>query len=228
MSKSQETAFVEGEADRFFERNYEASISPVGGKNEVIQAICSLEMAQSGKLIDLGGGSGRISAAFGILYPEWDITVVDASLKSINAGKKYFKDIKFRQKSISDPQIKEFGKFDLVILSFVLTWIDRSFLSQVVANADSLVKDKGYIVINDFSTQYNKTVPYHHLEGLLTYKQDYAKTFLGLGTFFEIYRMVTQMESDAPEKLDDYQSMRCTSILRKDLKGLYSPSKLID
>jgi len=40
--------------------------------------------------------------------------------------------------------------YDLVILNFVLHWVDRADLLTAAAQADAVVKDGGYLIIGDF------------------------------------------------------------------------------
>jgi len=88
----------------------------------------------------------------------------------------------------------DFGKkFDLIMVPFVLHWIGRDQLLESVSNIDKHLKDGGAIIINDFWQNGFKKVKYHHRTdvSIWTYKQDYSKIFLSLGTYrgihFSIY-----------------------------------------
>jgi SAM-dependent methyltransferase len=78
--------------------------------------------------------------------------------------------------------------FDLVIVNFVLHWIDRERLYQTIANIDANVGYGGYLIIGDFYDYY-KQVVYKHREDLYTWKMDYAKIFTLSGNYIEIDKM---------------------------------------
>lgn len=69
--------------------------------------------------------------------------------------------------------------FDLVIFGFCLYLVDRKDLFMVVAEADRVLKDKGYLIIHDFAANESYCKPYAHAEGVLSYHQYYPQLWLG-------------------------------------------------
>lgn len=81
---------------------------------------------------------------------------------------------------------------DLVIFSFVLHWVDRTYLARTIAEADRVLKPGGHLIISDFLPDAPCRTRYHHRQDmeLWTYKQDYAACWLSLATYQELRRQV--------------------------------------
>jgi hypothetical protein len=69
-------------------------------------------------------------------------------------------------------------KFDILIFGFCLYVLDREDLFATVAFADALLADGGHLAIHDFYPTFPQKVPYHHKEGLFTYKMRYTNLWL--------------------------------------------------
>jgi SAM-dependent methyltransferase len=69
-------------------------------------------------------------------------------------------------------------EYDLVMYGFCLYLSDRENLSNIVSVGDQLLNDGGYLVIQDFDPEYPHKVPYHHHDGIFSYKMDYSKLWL--------------------------------------------------
>ncbi|MFA5405622.1 MAG: class I SAM-dependent methyltransferase [Ignavibacteria bacterium] len=80
-------------------------------------------------------------------------------------------------------------KFDIILVPFVLHWIDRNKLISTVYNIDRHLKDNGFLIICDFWTNgFNKT-RYHHITDneIWTYKQNYQNIFVSTGTYINLF-----------------------------------------
>jgi ubiquinone/menaquinone biosynthesis C-methylase UbiE len=78
----------------------------------------------------------------------------------------------------------EDASFDLVSFSFCLYLFDRSTLLRSLTEADRVLKPGGFLVITDFDPSYQVKRPYSHLEGLFSYKQNYAAFFTQTHLYF--------------------------------------------
>lgn len=222
MKNSQEDAFVNSEADAWYDRNKSEIMQPVPKEHKVIKAISESCMPHSGYFIDLGGGWGKVAAGINNLYPDWQGTGLEPSKKAIKAGSVAFPSLKFICGSLTQPKDMPSELYDLAIICGVFTWIDRSLLSQAVANIDSLVKPGGYIIVSDFYTPFPRANKYHHQDGLFTFKQDYSLPFLSLNIYTERYRNSQPMiEHTHFDEDDPYDAWWMTSVLQKDLLGRY-------
>lgn len=218
----QDTIFINQEADAWFERNAESSTTPVSPDHRVLQALRQVALPQQGILLDVGGASGKVAAGFQRGYPEWQCCVVEPSPKAIAAGQTVFPQIKFYQGSITQPEGLPWTSVDVVIVSSVFHWVDRSLLSRAVCNVDLALKDGGFLVISDFDSPFLRANAYKHHAGLYTYKQDYAEIFYGLGIYHIIYRLSENLVSHSSSDLTDpYDRQWVTTVLRKDLQGRY-------
>jgi SAM-dependent methyltransferase len=218
---SQEAAFLEGEADAWFRRN-QGSNAAVSADDPILDALRVIQLPERGTLCDIGGSSGRFAAGFLRDYPRWTARVVEPSLEAIHAGRESFPSIEFLQGSISNP-IPDFHgtAYDLVLVSGVLCWVDRSLISRAIANTDAAVADGGVLVISDFDPPFPRANPYSHLEGLFTYKQDYVACFLALGIYqLELRRTIAR--GSAANQSDPYDRHWVTAVLRKTLRGRYA------
>ena len=222
MKNNQEDIFIKHEADAFYNRNVSTISVPVSKNHNVIKSIKNIKVPKSASFIDLGGGSGVVSATIKKIQPTWNGTVLDPSKKSIKLGSKLFSGIKFIKGSLTQKKDMPKKTFDLAIISLVFCWLDRSLLSQAIANVDNLVKPGGYIIINDYCTPFPRANSYHHKEGLFTYKQDYALPFLSLNTYTEIYRNLGKDGSTIFDKDDKYDVKVMVAVLQKDLSNRYS------
>lgn len=73
---------------------------------------------------------------------------------------------------------------DLVYFGFCLYLLDRSDLLAAVAEVDRVLKKGGFVAITDFDPIARHKRPYHHREGVFSYKQDYAKLFTESGLYY--------------------------------------------
>lgn len=217
----QESVFVGSEADAWFTRNARSILEPAGSAHPVIEAIRAIELPTRGHLIDLGGAAGQVAAGVTSRYSGWQATILEPSAKAIKAGQAVFPKSTFVRGSLTQPKDIPAGQFDLVIVSFVMHWIDRTLLGQAIANIDRLVKPGGYLLISDFYTPYPRANSYHHHTGLFTYKQDYSLPFLALNLYTQIFLKVGQMSHTHSDVCDPYDAWQMTVVLRKDLDGRY-------
>ena len=154
MKSDQENIFIKQEADAYFERNYATEIKHESPDHSVIKMVKMINLPKKSCFIDLGGGAGTVSAGITKLYPDWNGTVVEPSKKAIKAGSVNFPWLNFISGSLTKKNDIPDKVYDLAIISMVFSWIDRSLLSQAIANIDNLVKPNGYIIIRDFYAPY--------------------------------------------------------------------------
>lgn len=215
---SQVDAFMAGEADSWFNRNPESTLV-AGTGDPVMDALARVDMPDTGALLDVGGSAGRLAAGFVHRHPAWRGVVLEPSGAAIAAGTEAFPHLHFQQGTIFD-RIPP-AEYDLVIISFVLHWLDREALSQAIANTDLALKDRGLLVVSDFDPAVPRANPYVHKPGLCTYKQDYAACYTALATYHTVSRssFLAGTSADPSDPYDEYCSV---TILRKDLYGRYA------
>lgn len=187
---SQDDVFFQGEGDSWFRRNRDAlqSDARVDWPIQLIGMMAGKSEIRS--VIELGCSNGyRLASLKGILPSDCRFVGTDASLEAVRAGKERYPWIEFHRALLSEIPVEE--AFDLVIVHFVLHWVDRRTLGRSVSEIDRVTLDGGVLVLGDFLPDYPQRRRYHHLPGggVYTWKQDYARIFEALGTYREFARI---------------------------------------
>jgi len=186
----QDDLFFGGEGDSWFRRNRDAL--ETGGMMDwpahLVGMMAGREDIRS--VIEVGCCNGyRLAKLRGILPADCRFVGTDASLEAVRDGRERYPWIEFHRALLSEIPLKE--AFDLVIVHFVLHWVDRRTLARSVSEIDRVIRDGGVLVLGDFLPDYPQRRKYHHLPeaGVYTYKQDYAGIFEALGTYKEFARI---------------------------------------
>jgi len=168
----QEAAFWAGEGDAWHRRNLGRWINYA-----VVAAIINLNIKPE-KILEIGCGAGKYLDA---LHQTYDCTCVgvDPSGEAIAYGREHYPDLKLHLGTVETAYTMFRGEeFDLIIFGFCLYVMDRDGLFDIVASTDVLLKENGYIAIHDFHPRAPYVLPYHHKEGLFSYKMRYADLWL--------------------------------------------------
>lgn len=209
----QKDTFLNSEGDSWYTRNH---------KNELAHspdvAVCkryTKRFNNEEEVLEIGCSSGE---KLNIFKGELRGYGLDPSHKAIETGKSKHPDLSLTTGTADDlPYENE--KFKLVVFGFCLYLIDRSLIFKVISEADRVLKEKGFIVITDFSPKIPMKNKYLHKEGIYSYKQSYQKLFLA----HPAYTLVEQtsfchneifFNEDADERIS-------TIVLYKDTKGAY-------
>lgn len=186
----QQSVFSESEGNAWFRRNREHLGAT--GVDWASTLICQLHERRSmTRVCELGCANGwRLANLRSQFAGNCEFYGIDASQEAVDDGKSRFPWLHLQQGVLSAVPFQE--SFDLVIVNFVLHWMDRELLARCLTEIDRLVKWDGYLVLGDFLPDHPVKRHYHHLpqQRLYTYKQDYAQAFLGLGFFRELTRVV--------------------------------------
>jgi len=165
----QETEFLKGEGDAWHLRNVDKV-----KRTPVLQAIITLPSFK--KVIEFGCGDG-INIGRIQLADDCEAVGIDPSEKAIAAARKIYPKVKFIAGTASYRFLLIKG-YDLVIYGFCLYLCDRETLSHVVSVGDLALQDGGHLIIHDFDPEHPHKVPYHHKDGLFSYKMDHSKLWL--------------------------------------------------
>ena len=211
----QNEVFRSGEGDSWFERNRGQLGTEVAhdrvsemvrrlAERQPITSLCEIGCANGWRLALLRQQIGSLKRLAG----------ADVSHKAIQAGRKQWRDLELQVGSAESPALD--GTFDVVVLSFVLHWVDRGKLAASVAAADALLRDGGYLAIADFLPDQPCKRRYHHRQDvdLFTYKQDYRTSFTSLGFYEEVE---SEVFSHAGQAVADPQDRAVCALLKKSL-----------
>ena len=217
MNQKQKDKFSASEGDAWFERNHAA----VGQRNynehdSIIQAIdhCLYDLINNDlggglSLLEVGSGEGkrlqwlqenRFIKCFGVEPSTKAVELaVERGVKAITGT--------------ADNLPFEEQKFDFVVFGFCLYLCDREDLFRIALEADRVLKETGWLIINDFFAVTPIDKPYHHLEGVRSYKMDYRKLW-DWHPSYECYSH--QISCHGTSSLcDDPEEWVATSVLRK-------------
>src|SRR6266850_7200380 len=164
----QEDEFLKGEGDAWHRRNVDKP-----RRLHILEATKSLPIPK--KAIEFGCGDGLNIGYINVAY-EWEAVGIDPSHEAIASARKTYPKFKFITGTASYQFLLK--EHDLVIYGFCLYLCDRDTLSHVVSVGDLALKDGGHLIIHDFDPEYPHKVPYHHKDGLFSYKMDYSKLWL--------------------------------------------------
>jgi ubiquinone/menaquinone biosynthesis C-methylase UbiE len=78
----------------------------------------------------------------------------------------------------------ETQSFDFVFFGFCLYLLDRSEMFAAIAEADRVLKNGGFLAITDFDPIHRLKRPYHHKDGVFSFKQDYSELFTASGLYY--------------------------------------------
>ena len=103
---------------------------------------------------------------------------IDPSAAAIASGQREFPALDL-QVATADRLPFPDASFDLVWFGFCLYVVDRALLPRVVAEADRVLKDGGFLGIVDFDPDAPVRRRYSHAAGVSSFKTDHARMFLG-------------------------------------------------
>jgi SAM-dependent methyltransferase len=215
----QDEIFADSEGNAWFRRN-SAALNADGRRDPVLDLLRQLpaeRRARVRSMCDVGCANGGRLANLREWFPNATrIAGFDASADAIEAGTLAHEGLDLRVGLVAEPPFE--GRFDLVTIGFVMHWVDRSLLTRAIAEIDALVADGGLLVIADFLPDRPCRRNYHHRGDLdlFTYKQDYPRTFAGLGTYRELSRFTFDHGVGTPSVSSDQDRAVC-AVLQKSL-----------
>ncbi len=223
MNQIQDDVFFESEGDSWFRRN-RSVLSREGKFDWPVELIGLLgDLSGVRSVAELGCCNGyRLDELRRRLPDAMRFAGVDASADAVADGAALFPGLELRQGVLNDIPME--GPFDLVVVNFVLHWVDRSTLARSMAEIDRLVGDSGLLVLGDFLPDFAQRRAYHHLEGeqVFTYKQDYVRMFEALGTYRELARVTFDHDARTSSIQNAGSGSRAfCAVLRKSLDEYY-------
>lgn len=220
----QDEVFKISEADNWFLRNKDVIISKKVEDDVCVNLInCIPDKAKIRSILELGSSNGYRLNFLKKLLPDCQKFVgVDLSKAAVEDGKS-----RYNLEMYCDALLnfKSNEPFDLVIVNFVLHWIDRKNIFECISNIDRLVSSEigspSLLCLGDFLPDFPYKRFYHHLPDnkIYTYKTDYKKAFMSLNT----YKLIDEQtyNCDCNSKIADNSNRASVSLLKKNLCEYY-------
>ncbi len=214
----QDNIFATSEGDAWFRRNRAGlTANRSDPLLELIQLLPQGRREGIRSVCDVGCSNADRLSRFSVALPNCSrVAGFDASAEATADGTAAHPDFELHHGLADDPPLS--GPFDMVIVNFVLHWVDRRRLSRAVAAIDGLVGEGGFLLISDFLPDRPCARRYHHREdvALYTYKQDYPAVFGALGLYRELARTVFAHEAPGGGLAPSHdQNRACAAILQK-------------
>src|SRR5579863_1599254 len=140
----QRATFSEGEGDAWFERNRSKLVV---GPHEMERAIEVMQIRPQ-RILEIGCSNGyrleKLRARFNA-----ECVGIDPSQHAIINGRGSFPCLSLNVGTADSLEFNE-GAFDLIIFGFCLYLCDPSDYFRIAAEADRVLSDPGWLIINDF------------------------------------------------------------------------------
>jgi ubiquinone/menaquinone biosynthesis C-methylase UbiE len=219
MSTQQKEGFLDGEGDRWFDRNRGLLEGPSALRDQVVGRLHRALTANGGRrVLEVGCGQAVNLAALDALEPI-EAHGIDPSGEAIAAARARYPSLAL-QRGTADQLPFADASFDLVWFGFCLYLVDRPLLHRAVAEADRVLRDGGLLAILDFDPDAPCVRPYHHLPPLQSYKMDYARLFLANPAYTLVDKL--PMAHDGGPAGDPQDRVALT-LCRKNLARAYHP-----
>jgi len=182
---NQSATFLEGEGDNYFLRN-KAALEGKIGASEIAWLGHALSPFQDkvNSVLEIGCSNGaKLEQICGLLDAKGQ--GIDPSKQAVDEGNRRLSGSGLQLQVGTASRLPfERGAFDFVYFGFCLYLLDRQDLFAATAEADRVLKFGGFLAITDFDPIHRHKRPYHHQEGVFSYKQDYSRIFTESGLYY--------------------------------------------
>jgi SAM-dependent methyltransferase len=174
---SQRDIFLAGEGDAYFRRNAAGYDAAAADATSLPLQVVQRYATPAARVLEVGCANGlnleRLRRTVGCHG-----SGIDPSAAAVAAGRQDFPALDLQVGTAEALPFAD-ASFDIVWFGFCLYVTDRPLLPRVVAEADRVLKDRGFIVIVDFDPDAPLQRRYSHAAGVRSFKTDHARMFLG-------------------------------------------------
>lgn len=169
--------FLKGEGDAWFKRNFSVIKNTEGVSQDLTCILQHLKSSRFniGNILEVGCSSAE---KLNFLASEFNASGagIDPSKMAIEYASNLYPHLDLHVGLASslpfDPK-----SFDLVFLAFCLYLIPQEEVELAIMEALRVLRPSGFIALTDFDPGFDTSLPYHHVDGLFSYKRDYLKIF---------------------------------------------------
>lgn len=180
----QESVFSQGEGDQWFLRN-RAQIEYSGSFADVDFILERLNPFQNqiNRVLEVGcAAAHKVEKMASVLDAE--PFGIDPSEKAIRAAIERTRYVdNFLVGTIDKINLPD-SRFDAVYVAFCMYLVSREELERAIAEVDRVLRNGGFLIIEDFDPGVEIEVGYKHHSEIKTHKADYAKFFLNLERYY--------------------------------------------
>ncbi len=206
--------FLENEGNNYFKRNQ----THLGNsETDIILKKIDIEKHNNKIILEIGCSNGWRLNELNKKNTNNTYIGLEPSLEAINDGKKKFKDINFIHGTMDKIELDD-SSCDIILIPFVLMYIDRKLLFKCIYEIDRVLKDKGILIITDFYPNFQCKNIYKHLDETYIYKQSYFNIFISSRNYF-LYNLECFTHNTSLENY--YQNTCFYSELHKDLENIF-------
>lgn len=216
---SQRDVFLAGEGDAYFRRNASGYDPARAGASSLPLEVIRRYVQPASRVLEIGCANG-LNLERLRRDPGCTGSGIDPSAAAIEAGRREFPALDL-QVTTADQLPFADASFDLVWFGFCLYVVDRPLLPRVVAEADRVLRDGGFLAIVDFDPDAPVRRRYSHAAGVSSFKTDHARMFLGFPQYVPAEKRpfshaAVHWDADPGERL-------AVQVLAKDNSGGYAP-----
>jgi ubiquinone/menaquinone biosynthesis C-methylase UbiE len=212
----QKDVFLQSEGDAWLLRNDLRMAGPLDPESDPLlmelRALSTTALSRETSILEIGCGEGRRLAWLKENH-ECRCEGLDPSAQAVEAAQKRGV---MAQRGTADQLPYADRAFDIVIFGFCLYLCDREDLFRIASEADRVLKNPGWVLIQDFYSPTPKKAAYHHRTGLFSYKMDYRTLFSWNPGYVNYSHRIRRHQGSAYS--DDPNEWIAISVLRKNLQ----------
>ncbi len=215
---NQKNAFLASEANSFFERNRRSYIDISSSAPPSSLRLFSRFLAPEHRVLEIGCAAGRNLYMLRRMVG-CSCCGVDPSDEAVRCGSAQYPDISLTVGTADDLPFED-ATFDFVLFGFCLYLVDRELLPRAVAEADRVLKDRGFLAITDFDPSMPTVREYKHMPGILSFKMDYSRLFTAYPNYVLAEKISYSHAADG--FCADPQERVSSVLLHKDVSSAYT------
>lgn len=208
--------FLTEEGNNYFQRNI--NLLTTNNKDIILRNL-DIKNINNKTIIELGCSNGWRLNQMKTISPLNNYIGLDTSIDAINFGKSNYEGINFLHGSIDNIDLSD-NICDIVLIPFVLMYVDRNLLLKTIFEIDRITKNNGMIIITDFYSNRPRKNAYKHYENTFIYKQNYFNIFTSTNNYF--LNRLECFTHGTTNNLDNYDDTCFYCELKKDNEGLFN------
>jgi len=222
MDNKQRDAFLQYEADAWFNRNKEVWLNYSKDNDPVINLVKDYGLNPE-NVLEIACSAGYRLNAVKSLFRDCSVFGLEPSQEAIKYGQEHFPGVNFTRGTADDLTSFEDGSMDIVIVGFVLYVIDRSTFFKVVSEIDRVLRNGGILIIIDFFSETVLKNVYQHISEFtaFSFKQNYDEVFTASKLYYLLDKSTRNHSEKKLDASENYYDKYSVSLLKKDISASY-------